>query len=59
MPAIAPRWMPSAVVPPCTSATSLFSARCRNCHASSGWYRARTQALTTALSVEPCEVRAR
>ena len=54
VPAIAPRWMPSAVVPPWTSATSPVSASSQYVQASGRWTRARTQAWTRALSVEPC-----
>jgi hypothetical protein len=51
-------WMPSAVVPDWMSATSLRRARSKCSSARDRCDLASTQACTSALRVEPCEVRA-
>ena len=52
------QWLPSAVVPPCTSAMSERSASTKNCHEAVPG-AGHDQAWTAALSVDPWEVRAR
>ena len=57
MPAMTPMWMPSRVVPPWMSPTSLRSATVNRSHEESGSKRARTPAWVMYDRVDPCEVR--
>lgn len=56
---MAPRWMPSPVVPPWMSAMSDRRASWQNFQASLRRARARTQPCTRPLRVEPWLVRCR
>ena len=55
--AMAPRWMPSLVVPPWVSSRSAARASRNVCQARVGSRRASTEACTTRLRVEPWAVR--
>ena len=52
-----PMWMPSLVVPPYTSSTSLSSATRNRSHELSGSIAASTPACAMKLKVDQCEVR--
>ena len=55
---MAPRWMPSPVVPPWVSSRSTRRASWNEDHERSGFSHASTEALTTRDREEPCEDRA-